>query len=135
MEKASFVLIKKGEFDNILAVPLGQGKNQLEPLKSLGLPFNIVGINASINDSGAEVHKKINDLFLCLSGKVDFICGGELVNPQIKTEGELRAKEINGGTKSVLIPGDWLFVPAGTPHKNGAVAAHLVVIKIPSIGE
>lgn len=144
MEKnqALFVLVRKEEVDNILAVPLGQGKNQLEPLKSLGLPFNIVGIRVSINDSGAEVHKKTNDLFLCLAGKVDFICEGKLLDPAAKKrldgsedEDELRAKEIKGGIELVLNPGDWLWVPAGTPHKNGAVAAHLVVIKIPSVTE
>jgi len=142
MEKAHYVLFRKEQIDNVLAVPMEKGKNPLEPLKSLGLPFNIIGINAApIKDSGAEVHKKMDDLFLCMSGKIDFVCGGELVNPTAKKkldgsqdEDELRSKEIKGGTELVLNPGDWLWVPAGTPHKNGAVAAHLIVIKIPSEG-
>lgn len=133
------ILFRKEKVDNILSVPLKLGKNQLEPLKSLGLPFNILGIfSVSLKESGAEIHKKINHLFLCLSGQADFVCGGKLVDYRIKTrpdgshdENELRAKEIKGGTKLVLNPGDWLWIPAGIPHKNGANAAHLIVIKIP----
>ncbi len=143
MEKAHYVLVKKEEVDKILAMSIGQGKNPLEPLKSMGLPFNVPEIsNAPIKDSGAEIHKKMDDLFVGLEGETIFICGGELIDPVIKKrpdgsqdENELRAKEIKGGTELVLKPGDWLWIPAGTPHKNGAAAAHLVVIKIPSGGK
>lgn len=138
----SFV-VRKTEIDKTLqAIPI-DGKQLLEPLKSLAaqekLPINILEDQNVSND--AEVHLHESDLWLCLSGEVTFVCGGEMVDPWFgkKSDGsvnenDLKAKEIRGGTEVVLKPGDWLWIPAGEPHQHGAKGtARLVIIKIPKI--
>jgi len=141
LPKRSF-LIRKEVIDETLKAEPTAGKKLLEPLKSLAaensLPINILEDKDVVND--AEVHKHEGDLWLCLEGEVNFIYGGELVDPWAKKnpdgtldERELKAKEIKGGTEVILNPGDWLWIPAGKPHQhkcNGV--ARLAIIKIPS---
>ena len=82
---------------------------------------------------GAEVHERVQDVFVVLDGKPLFVVGGELIDPAKKEGGEFRAKEISGGERINLIPGDTLVIPAGTPHQrlaNGQI--FLQVFKIPA---
>lgn len=136
------VLVPKEEIDKTLATVPTQGKKLLEPLKSLAaankLPFNILEDKEVLNNE-AEVHKHEGDLWLCLEGEVKFTYGGELVEPWVKKlpdgttdNREWKAKEIRGGTESILKPGDWLWIPAGQPHQHicGGLA-RLAIIKIP----
>jgi len=136
-------VFKKEEIEKILsAQPIG-GKQMLEPLKGLslehGLPFKILEDHETVNE--AEIHRTEGDLWCALQGEVVFTHGGELVNPRVKVrkdgiadENELLAKEIAGGTEVVLKPGDWLWIPAGTPHQHScATTARLMIIKIPSV--
>lgn len=134
-------VVRKADIDRTLASVPKQGKNLLEPLKSLaiakGLPFKILEDHETSND--AEVHKAYDDLWECLEGEATFIYGGELLDPWVKknkdgtvNEREILAKQITGGTEVVLRPGDWLWIPAGTPHQHMCKhTVRLMMIKIP----
>lgn len=138
------VLVRKEEIAKTLATAPTQGKKLLEPLKGLAaankLPFNILEDKEVLNNE-AEIHKHEGDLWLCLEGEVTFIYGGELFEPWPKKlpdgkvdEREWKAKEILGGTESVLKPGDWLWIPAGQPHQHQCSGvSRLAIIKIPKI--
>ena len=135
-------VIRKEVIDRTLKNEPTPGKKLLEPLKSLAaaskLPLNILEDKEVVND--AEVHKHEGDLWLCLEGEVNFIYGGELVNPWAKKnpdgtldEREWKAKEIKNGTEVVLYAGDWLWIPEGVPHQHKcSLVARLAIIKIPS---
>ncbi len=120
--------------------PSIQGKNLLEPLKSLAiknnLPVKILEDKEVVND--AEIHIQEGDLWNLIDGKVTFIIGGELVNAWkalkngLEDENELRSKEIRNGEEVNLKPGDWLWVPPGQPHQHKTkTSARLFIIKIP----
>ncbi len=138
----SCVLVRKAFVDETLAAPSTPGKKLLEPLKALAaakkLPFNILEDTDISND--AEVHMHEADLWLCLEGEVVFTYGGELIDPWFKVnpdgtedKREIKAKQIKGGTESVLKPGDWLWIPAGEPHSHSCKGtARLAIIKIPN---
>ncbi len=138
------VLVRKEEVAETLASIPKQGKKSLEPLKSLALanklPFNILE-DHQILENDAEAHTHECDLWICLEGEPTFIYGGEMVNPWYgklpdgsENQREIKAKEIRNGTKVVLKPGDWLWIPAGQPHQhNCAGTTRLAIIKIPSI--
>jgi len=133
--------ISKEDIDETLKSPSEQGKRALDPLKSFrgerALPFNILEDNKVVND--AEVHHHEGDLWLCLEGEVDFICGGEMVDPWFEKNAdgsdntnEVKAKEIKGGTETTLKPGDWLWIPPGEPHQHKCEGiARLVITKVP----
>ncbi len=134
-------VIKKEDIDNTLKTSPVDGKKLLEPFKTLAkennLPINILE-NSNVSNE-AEVHTHEADLWLCLEGEVEFVYGGEMVNPRFKQnpdgsidEREIKAGEIKNGTSVVLHPGDWLWIPAGQPHLHKcAGVSRLVIIKIP----
>lgn len=134
--------IPKNEINKALASIPVKGKKLLEPIKAFStqtkMPFNILE-DHQVLDNEAEVHMHEGDLWQCLEGEVNFIYGGEMVNPWQKKNAdgsldprELKAKEIKNGTEVVLKPGDWLWIPPGEPHQhNCAGTARLAIIKIP----
>ena len=137
------VFVSKEEINKTLANGPQDGKRLLEPLKSFAaankLPFNILEDKNVINE--AEVHRHEADLWHCLEGEVEFIYGGEMVEPWPKKnadgsidEREWKAKEIKNGTKVVMKSGDWLYIPAGEPHQHKCVGlARLIIIKISKV--
>jgi mannose-6-phosphate isomerase-like protein (cupin superfamily) len=135
------ILIKKEKINKTLDnVPI-QGKNLLEPFKTFaienGLPFKILEDTNIENE--AEVHVKEGDLWFCLEGEAEFVCGGELSEKKFRQKengednlDELYADDINGGEKFTLSSGDWLWIPPGEPHKHSAKGtSRLIVIKVP----
>ena len=136
----SFFIPKK-IIDESLASPPVEGKNILEPLKSLAkkhnVPMNILEDTQVTNK--VEVHVYESDIWYCLEGEAKFLIGGEMVDQygRIKPDGtvddrELRAKGLKNAQEVILKPGDWLWIAAGEPHQHGAEGtARLVIIKIP----
>ena len=128
-------IIKKSDIDKVLALPASAGKKML--FKSSLFPFGILEDHAVSND--AETHMAEGDLWYCLEGEVNFIYGGELVEPWFvkdkngnENKNEQKAKEIRGGAEIVLKPGDWLWVAPGEPHRhNCEKTARLAIIKVP----
>lgn len=125
---------------NTLSKEPTEGKNLLEPFKSLAteknLPFKI--LEDSKVKNLAELHFDEGDLWCCIEGEAAFVCGGSLVNPRKKKNPdgaenpkELLADGIEGGKESILKAGDWLWIPPGVPHQHSADFARMFIIKVP----
>lgn len=130
-------LVRKEEINKFLDREPVSGKKMLEPLRALflakELPFGIIE-NCEVNKSDAEVHRQEGDLWFGLEGEIEFICGGELVDSWVKdgsNGNEIGGKDIVGGEKVVLKPGDWLWIPPGEPHLHTAKFGRMVVVKVP----
>ena len=117
-----------------LATSAMQGKHLLEPFKSAaaGSAINILE-DHELTDNQTEVHRHEADLWICLEGEVDFVVGGELVEPWAKKlpDGsedtrELKANVdgIRGGTAHTLTAGDILFFPSGQPPPHTTKKNH-----------
>ena len=145
MAEQKCVLVRKEVFDETLATAPTKGKHLLEPLKSIAsenkLPLMGILEDTEVTNE-AEIHHHEGDLWLCLEGEVEFIYGGELIEPWFKKlpdgsedRREVKAKEIKNGTREILKPGDWLWIPAGRPHVHNKLDgyARLVIIKIPKV--
>ncbi|HEY4517677.1 MAG TPA: hypothetical protein VJI74_02205 [Candidatus Paceibacterota bacterium] len=131
------VFIPKRVTEETLATAPAQGKHLLEPFKTaaVGSAINILE-DDHLEDNQTEVHRHEADLWICLEGEVDFVVGGELIEPWAKEgdDRELKAKVdgIKNGTKHVLRQGDILFIPAGQPHVHTTKGTgRLYIIKVP----
>jgi mannose-6-phosphate isomerase-like protein (cupin superfamily) len=108
--------------------------------KAGAMPLNILE-DHQITDNEAEIHTEEADLWLCLEGEVEFICGGEMDAPWFKKRADgsedktqVKAKTISNGTNVHLATGDWLWIPAGLPHQhNTGGTARLAIIKVPRV--
>ena len=75
-------------------------------------------INTIRDSSGqAEVHADWNDHIFVQEGAASLATGGTAVDAKDTAPGEKRGTSIKGGTVAVMKPGDYFFVPAGTPHQ------------------
>ncbi len=134
------VLVKKEYLDKVLSQESKDGKRNLEPLKSFAIEnsFPMTILEDKNVSNRAEVHAHEDDLWFCLEGEVEFIYGGELINPVFKEKNgvvdkrEINADGIKNGTTEILKKGDWLYIPAGEPHQHNCKGlARLSIIKIP----
>jgi mannose-6-phosphate isomerase-like protein (cupin superfamily) len=64
-----------------------------------------------------EVHEKFADVFCVLAGAATLVTGGTVRGARIVTPGETRGDAIDGGASRALRPGEFVHVPAGTPHQ------------------
>lgn len=64
-----------------------------------------------------EVHADWEDHIFILEGEADLVLGGTVENPKTVSPGETRGDGIKGGKRFSLHPGDYVFVPANTPHQ------------------
>jgi len=69
-------------------------------------------------DGQAEVHAGWNDNIFVQEGEASFVTGGTAVDAQDAAPGEKRGTAIKGGATMTMRPGDYFFVPAGTPHQT-----------------
>jgi mannose-6-phosphate isomerase-like protein (cupin superfamily) len=61
---------------------------------------------------GPELHVKLNDFFVVLSGKGEVRVGGSVSGERTVAPGEKRGRKLTGGTVYRIGRGDILFVPA-----------------------
>jgi glyoxylate utilization-related uncharacterized protein len=75
-------------------------------------------INTIRDSSGqAEVHADWSDHIFVQEGAASLATGGTAVDAKDTAPGEKRGTSIKGGTVASMKPGDYFFVPAGTPHQ------------------
>lgn len=80
------ILIKKEFIGKSLKNNPIKGTKHLEPIKSFSkennLPLSIIE-DSEVNNNPPEIHENEADLWYCLEGEVEFICGGEIINNEI----------------------------------------------------
>jgi len=135
------VIIPKKIINDTLKTKAKKGNRPLDPMATLAkinnLPFKIIEDKKSTNMP--ELHVNIGDLFHCLEGTVNFICGGVLTDRsyEVNLDGTYNKNEIKGiaiinGSTYTLQPGDWIWIPPNTPHQhNTSSTVRLMIIKVP----
>jgi uncharacterized protein YfaQ (DUF2300 family) len=89
-------------------------------IKSYKLP---VGVEAMVSatrrdaEGQVELHLKQHDLIIPQGGQVTALVGGRIEGNKQTAPDEFRGGKIVGGTPYKLMPGDVLWIPAGTPHQ------------------
>jgi|SRR5581483_6388813 len=68
-------------------------------------------------DGQAEIHADWSDHIFVQEGEAKFVTGGTAVDAAVTAPGEQRGTSITGGATMTMKPGDYFFVPAGTPHQ------------------
>jgi len=63
-----------------------------------------------------EVHEKETDIFYIVEGEATFITGGTMIGGKATKAGQLVGTSIDGGEVHHLKKGDFISIPAGTPH-------------------
>jgi mannose-6-phosphate isomerase-like protein (cupin superfamily) len=64
-----------------------------------------------------EMHADWEDHIYVLEGEANLVLGGTVENPKTVSPGETRGDGIKGGKSFSLHPGDYVYVPASTPHQ------------------
>jgi mannose-6-phosphate isomerase-like protein (cupin superfamily) len=64
----------------------------------------------------ASVHETEAELFYVVEGTGTMVTGGKLVDEKRTNASNLSGTKIEGGESRTLSKGDFLIVPAGTPH-------------------
>lgn len=73
---------------------------------------------ATRTDAGneAELHTHWTHYIQVLSGEATLTYGGTVVHPRETGPGQVRGDAIAGGTSITVHAGDYIQIPAGTPH-------------------
>lgn len=84
----------------------------------------------------AEIHERDTDIIYVLDGTATFVTGGRVVDGRTTATEEIRGASIEGGQTIRLAKGDFVVVPAGTPHWFRAVGGTFLyyVVKVPNGG-
>jgi glc operon protein GlcG len=64
-----------------------------------------------------ELHAGVVDIMHVVEGTATVVTGGLPLESRDVAPGEVRARSIDGGTRSDLSPGDVLVIPSGVPHQ------------------
>jgi glc operon protein GlcG len=64
----------------------------------------------------AEVHINDTDILYVLKGRAQLIVGGEVIDPRVLSEGEIRGPKIAGGEERTIAQGDVVTIPRGIAH-------------------
>jgi mannose-6-phosphate isomerase-like protein (cupin superfamily) len=127
-----FVLWKAGDLkakDKELASKMSDKKVASETLASFGNHLTMLAHREG--DGEVEVHDKMADVFVVMSGEAGLIVGGTVVGAHVTAPGETRGTSITGGVKKTLAAGDAVHIPAKVPHQmlvaNGKKIEYFVV--------
>lgn len=63
-----------------------------------------------------EVHEKETDIFYITEGSATFLTGGKMIGGKMSKAGQWLGTSIEGGEVHQLKKGDFITIPAGTPH-------------------
>jgi len=76
-----------------------------------------------------EVHDKETDVFYVTDGEATFVTGGTMVGGKQNKADQWLGTDIQGGETHHLSKGDFMVIPAGTPHwfKETKGVSYLVV--------
>lgn len=63
-----------------------------------------------------EVHEKETDIFYIVDGEATFVTGGTMLGGKESRPNQFLGTGIDGGQVHQLKKGDFIVIPAGTPH-------------------
>jgi mannose-6-phosphate isomerase-like protein (cupin superfamily) len=80
-----------------------------------------------------EIHEKETDIFLITEGAATFVTGGKMLNGKQSKAAQWIGSDIEGGVTHKLKKGDFITIPAGTPHwfkevAPGGIAYYMVKV-------
>jgi mannose-6-phosphate isomerase-like protein (cupin superfamily) len=83
-------------------------------------------------DTPPTVHPMQDELIEVIGGGCTFITGGKLVGvkPGAETGKTVAGTGIEGGTPRKVAKGDYIVVPAGTPHWYSAIQGELITVAV-----
>ena len=62
------------------------------------------------------MHNKETDIFYVIDGEATLVTGGTVVGGKTTAPDQIRGTEVQGGETHHLAKGDFIVIPAGTPH-------------------
>jgi mannose-6-phosphate isomerase-like protein (cupin superfamily) len=138
---ATSVQAQAGKADVVTQAQLKQDAKQLVAKAKAGggnasiklneYPNHFTMMAIRVKTGGAEVHAHYADIFYVVSGHATLLTGGTVEDPKTTGEGETLGKAVVGGSKQAVGPGDFIHIPAGTPHQlvlpPGTTFAYYVV--------
>jgi mannose-6-phosphate isomerase-like protein (cupin superfamily) len=79
-----------------------------------------------------EVHDKETDLFYVIDGTATFVTGGTMIGGKLVRPDQWQGTDIQGGEVHHLKNGDFIAIPAGTPHwfKDVPVQINYYMVKV-----
>jgi mannose-6-phosphate isomerase-like protein (cupin superfamily) len=104
-----------------------------QPLRSTPLfqaPPYAVNIEYRTAVATSAVHETEAELFYVIDGGGTFVVGGELTEPQRTNAQNLTGKAISGGSSQKVAKGDFMWVPAGSPHWFSAIDGTLTLMSL-----
>ena len=87
-----------------------------QALLSKGAQYQVINTLRD-KDGQAEVHADWADHIFVQDGEARLVTGGTAVGAATTAPGEQRGTSIKGGATMTMKPGDYFFVPPGTPHQ------------------
>ncbi len=137
----AFLTVAAGDAGNSKAVTYLEAA-RVKDAFAKGAPLLEVGaykIHASRRDKAgmAEIHELDTDIVYVLEGSATIVTGGTLTDGKVTSPNEIRGAGIAGGETRLLVKGDVLVVPNGTPHWFKEVAGPFLyyVVKVTAAGE
>jgi mannose-6-phosphate isomerase-like protein (cupin superfamily) len=104
-----------------------------QPLRSSPL-FQMPPYTASIEYrtavAAAAVHETEAELFYVIDGAGTMVVGGQLTESQRTNAQNLTGKAITGGVTQKVTKGDFMLVPAGSPHWFSAIQGNLTLMSL-----
>jgi mannose-6-phosphate isomerase-like protein (cupin superfamily) len=95
-------------------------------------------LSARTQSGGGELHKHFADFLIVIDGEGTELTGGTMVDGKEGPNGEVRGTHLEGATPHVLHKGDFIHIPAGTPHQAIEAPGQTIttyVIKVEARGE
>ncbi|MFZ0661878.1 MAG: hypothetical protein WAM66_04240 [Acidobacteriaceae bacterium] len=92
-----------------------------------------IQLSVRTKSGGAEVHAHFDDIFYVTEGRATLVTGGSVIDPEAGADGETKGSGIRSGQSRVIVKGDIVNIPAGTPHQVKVAPGDVfaaVVIKV-----
>lgn len=104
-----------------------------QPLRSAPLfpmPPYTANIEYRTAVAAAAVHETEAELFYVIDGGATMVVGGQLTESQRTNAQNLTGKAITGGVSQKVTKGDFMLVPAGSPHWFSAIDGTITLMSL-----
>jgi mannose-6-phosphate isomerase-like protein (cupin superfamily) len=77
---------------------------------------HVASVLRRVKPGQVEIHTKETDIFYIVDGTATFVTGGTMVGGKETRPNQMLGTDIQGGQTHQLKKGDFISIPAGTPH-------------------